>query len=89
MQRSPFARAISLIDAVSACQSRHFTPEQFALANTPYRSRGKGRGGYSGKKQGNPGTPWLAHLKGKTNGDREIYRRLWQIENGILKPSVA
>ena len=45
MQRSnPFARARALFAAIAAAATSHATPAQLALANGPYRSRGKGEG---------------------------------------------
>lgn len=83
LRSAPFARAILMIQALAAVSSRRFTPEQFLLANTPYRSRGKGRGGHSGKKWGGYPTNWL----GRGTGIREAARRRRQIAAGTLQVS--
>lgn len=76
MQRAqPFARAIAMFAAMAACQTRLFSPEQWALAHSSYRSRGHGRNKHSGKGRWNNCTNRLAKLGGQTNGQRECERR--------------
>lgn len=43
-QRNPFGRAIAVFAARAAVSQARFTAEQPALANGPYKSRGKGEG---------------------------------------------
>lgn len=77
----PFARATAIFAAIQACAHATFTAEQFKLAHTPYRSRGKGLGRHSGKKWGGYPTNWLRY----GTGLREQARRQRQIEAGIIK----
>lgn len=83
LRSTPFGRAIAIFAALAAVSRGSFTPEQFALANTPYRSRGKGLGRHSGKKWGGYPTDWL----GRGTGIREAARRRRQIADGTLQVS--
>lgn len=79
----PFARAMHIAAMAMAAMQSGIAG---AMNNVPaYTSRGHGRGVYSGKGNGNPGTNWMAILKGKTNGKRECARRLRQMERSAAK----
>jgi len=87
-QASPFYRSRIVFAALSALASSGFgsvPPHIAAIANTPYRSRGHGRGLHSGKKRG---TSPSGKYDGVTNGRREVARRLRQIAAGQLQVSV-
>ena len=83
MERStPFARANLLTFALAAFAGGVRTPSVLNLINTPYVSRGHGRGAYSGKKR----WPSPSGKYARTfNGKREVARRLRQIAAGQLQ----
>lgn len=83
MQRNPFSRSIALAALIASAMS---SGVHGALAGIPeYKSRGHGRGGYSGKGYGNTGTNWMSRLNGQTNGKRECERRLRQMDRDAAK----
>lgn len=82
MRSSPFARAILLMQALAAAAVG--SPERMIAirAAQGYQSRGHGRGERSGRKQWRHAcTNWKAHM----NSEREVARRLRQIQKGILR----
>ena len=79
MQTTPFKRITLLMQAMAAAMSTGMSRWAALQTVGEYRSRGKGLGRRSGKKPGNPGTPWLDILGGQTNGRRECERRMRQM----------
>jgi hypothetical protein len=79
---SPFSRSAAIFAAISAAiaagMSRSFAHENIGAG---YKSRGHGRGAYSGKNKGNVCTNWLTLLNGQTNGKRECARRMRQMKS--------
>lgn len=77
MQRSPFKRIITLMQALAAAVAAGM-PHRLALEQVgEYRSRGKGLGRHSGKKWGPPPS---GKYDGVTNGRRECERRMRQMD---------
>jgi len=88
MQHTPFKRAMIMMSAISAALAAGMSATAALASVGEYQSRGKGRGGHSGKGRGNNCTNWLARLKGKTNGPRECQRRMRQRVNAGLRCAV-
>jgi hypothetical protein len=79
MQTQPFKRAMAMMAAIQAIISSAPASMHNILIGQlgPYKSRGHGRGSYA--KHPNYTTPWLAKLKGQTNGQQECARRVRQM----------
>lgn len=78
MHRSPFARAIAMMNLI-ASMGLDVALKQMG----PYVSRGHGQNKQTGIGYGNHQKNWKAELKGQTNGKREMVRRR-QLEAGII-----
>jgi len=93
MRSTAFARAIALFAMIKEAASN-----PMLLANLPeYVSRGKGKGKHTGKKWSLSSGANMTHVKvrgklmwiQKENGDREVARRLRQINAGKLQVSAS
>jgi hypothetical protein len=88
MITQPFKRFISLMGLLASCATPAERSIQLALAGG-YTSRGKGRGGHSGKKWGPQSSNRnMQVVDGQwrqiENGARERARRMRQIQKGII-----
>ena len=86
MQKAkPFGRALIMMRAITAALALPLAAQKLALMNLgDYKSRGHGRGIYSGRKKGN----WSSgKYVGVSNGRRECARRVRQIQRGIIAVS--
>lgn len=72
MQHTPFKRAIGMMRIISAALAAGMSIPAALASVGEYKSRGKGRGGHSGKKWG----PWPSGKYARAfNGPRECQRR--------------
>lgn len=93
MSSTALGRAIALFAMIKEAAS-----DPMLLANLPgYVSRGKGKGKHTGKKWSLSSGANMTHVKvrgkpmwvQKENGDREVARRLRQINAGKLQVSAS
>lgn len=85
MQAKPFGRALLMMRAITAALALPLAMQQAAMAKIgDYKSRGHGRGVYSGRKKGNQPS---GKFDGVSNGQRERERRMRQIQRGIIAVS--
>ena len=79
-QSTPFRRANLFIAAISALLTKGVDMQSAISTVGHYRSRGHGKGKYSGKKPGNKSGRTYA-----ANGKKECARRLRQMANNQLQ----
>ncbi len=87
MKGTPFALAQAMIRMVAELVGQGVDESSAWNMVGGYRSRGHGRGKYSGKKRPNVCTNWSAIPHFQKNGAREVARRQRQIACGMLKVS--
>ena len=89
MKSAPFSRSRNLMSLIASAMmgglSRILAADAVTAKHGAYVSRGKGRGGRSGKSMGNVPSGKYART---FNGEREVNRRLRQIANGQLQVAV-